>query len=161
MNPTALIDILEKSARKPVADIALELNTTEAAVHEEIQRLEAEGIILGYHAVVDAETAGRQHVTAMIEVRITPERGGGFDRLATRISKFDQVRSCYLVSGGYDLLVIVEGTDLRDVANFVSQKLSSLEGVLSTATHFQLKTYKQDHLLLQREADRPRLPVTP
>ncbi|MEM9016486.1 MAG: Lrp/AsnC ligand binding domain-containing protein, partial [Verrucomicrobiota bacterium] len=96
-----------------------------------------------------------------IEVKLTPERDGGFDRLARRIAKFDQVSSCYLMSGSYDLAVIVEGDDLREVARFVSEKLSSLDGVLSTATHFQLKIYKQSGFLASDSHEDERLPVTP
>jgi DNA-binding Lrp family transcriptional regulator len=101
------------------------------------------------------------NVRAFIEVKVTPERGGGFDRLALRIARFDQVVSCYLASGGYDLMVVVEGTDLREVARFVSERLSTLDGVLSTATHFQLKTYKQNGFLFEGEAGVERLAVSP
>ncbi len=94
-------------------------------------------------------------------MRLTPERGGGFDRLAMRIARFDQVVSCYLASGGYDLMVVVEGGDLREVARFVSEKLSSLDGVLSTATHFRLKTYKENGFLFESEASPERLAVAP
>ena len=119
------------------------------------------GAILGYHAIVDPEIAGADRVTAFIEVKLVPERDGGFDRLALRISKFDQVRSCYLMSGGYDLMVIVDGKSLQDVASFVSEKLSTLEGVTSTGTHFHLKTYKQDGFLANSDAEPVRLPVSP
>ena len=101
------------------------------------------------------------NVAALIEVKLTPEREGGFDRLAERIAKFDQVSSCYLMSGGYDLAVFVEGEDLREVARFVTEKLSTLDGVLSTATHFQLKVYKQSGFLAASEVETDRLAVTP
>jgi len=122
---------------------------------------EADGTILGYSAVVDRLKAGDRRVTALIEVRISPERDGGFDRLARRISKFDQVRDCFLMSGGYDLAVIVEGKDLLDVATFVSEKLSTLGGVLSTATRFELKAYKENGFLANGGGDEERLPVAP
>jgi uncharacterized protein with GYD domain len=108
---------------------------------------------------VSAAIAGWE--AAFIEVKVTPERGGGFDRLAMRISRFDQVVSCYLASGGYDLMVVVEGGDLREVARFVSEKLSTLEGVISTATHFRLKTYKENGFLFARETNSERLSVSP
>ena len=100
-------------------------------------------------------------VTAFIEVSITPERGGGFDRLAERIARFDEVKSCWLMSGGYDLAIIVEGNHLREIARFVSDKLSTVEGVISTATRFRLKTYKQNGVLLAPPVAVERLPVTP
>jgi DNA-binding Lrp family transcriptional regulator len=111
--------------------------------------------------VVNEEKLGHDVVRAMIEVKITPERGGGFDKLAERISRYEEVRSCHLMSGGYDLLVEVEGTDLRDVAAFVSEKLSTIQGVLSTATHFVLRAYKEQGLLMKRDAVEERLQVAP
>src|SRR5438067_2155965 len=124
-----LISLLRQNARAPIEDLAKELNLSEAAVAERIAKLESDGIILGYQAVVDPERAKFKAVTACIEVKITPERGGGFDRLATRIAKFSEVQSCYLMSGGYDLLVVVEGDTLQDVATFISEKLSTIKGV--------------------------------
>ena len=111
--------------------------------------------------MVDPEAIGDTSVSAFIEVKVTPERGGGFDRLAMRVARFDQVVSCYLASGGYDLMVVVEGADLREVARFVSEKLSSLDGVISTATHFRLKTYKENGFLFERESQPERLSVSP
>lgn len=139
----ALLELLQEDARLTTAQMADRLGRPESEVSEMVGDLERKGAILGYHAVVDPERAGQRHVSALIEVKLTPERDGGFDRLAQRISRFDQVRTCWLMSGGYDLVVLVEGEDLREVARFVSEKLSSLDGVLSTATHFQLKVYKQ------------------
>ena len=133
----------------------------ESAVSARIRGWEEDGTIRGYHAVVDPESAGDQSVSAFIEVKVTPERGGGFDRLAMRIARFDQVVSCYLASGGYDLMVVVEGDDLRDVARFVSEKLSTLDGVLSTATHFRLKTYKENGFIFEQEPSTERLAVAP
>ena len=156
-----LLTLLATDARASHDDIARQLNTSVESVSERIAALEAEGIILGYQAILDEERADSKKVTAVIEVRITPERGGGFDRLATRISRFDQVVSCYLASGGYDLMVVVEGGDLREVARFVSEKLSSLDGVISTATHFRLKTYKENGFIFEKEAATERLAVSP
>ena len=131
------------------------------SVTHRVAAWEKEGVICGYHAVIDSEAAGDTSVSAFIEVKVTPERGGGFDRLAMRIARFEQVVSCYLASGGYDLMVVVEGGDLREVARFVSEKLSSMEGVLSTATHFRLKTYKENGFLFERDVAPERLAVTP
>ena len=111
--------------------------------------------------MIDQDKTGELGVSAFIEVKLTPERGGGFDRMAMRIAKFDQVVSCYLASGGYDLLVVVEGNDLRDVASFVSNKLSTLDGVLSTATHFRLKAYKENGFIFETEEPEGRLSVSP
>jgi DNA-binding Lrp family transcriptional regulator len=137
------------------------LNTTEGDVTTRVKAYEADQVILGYRAVLNEEKLGRDIVRAVIEVKITPERGGGFDRLAERIAKYTEVRSCYLMSGGYDLLVIVEGRNLRDVASFVSEKLATIQGVLSTATHFLLKPYKDQGILMKRECNEERLAVTP
>ena len=137
------------------------INVTEDEVAEKISSWEKDRTILGYHAVTNPEILGDTSVSAFIEVRVTPERGGGFDRLAMRIARFDQVVSCYLASGGYDLLVVVEDKDLREVARFVSEKLSSLDGVLSTATHFRLKTYKENGFLFESAPESERLTVSP
>jgi DNA-binding Lrp family transcriptional regulator len=137
------------------------LNSTETDVTAKIKRYEADQVILGYRTVLNEERLGLQIVRAVIEVKITPERGGGFDRLAERIAKYDEVISCYLMSGGYDLLVVVEGENLREVATFVSEKLATIQGVISTATHFMLKPYKEQRVLMSREHDDQRLAVTP
>ncbi|HEY5751610.1 MAG TPA: Lrp/AsnC family transcriptional regulator [Chthoniobacterales bacterium] len=161
MNDSKLLDILQENAHASKDDIARQLNSTVAEVTQRIAELEKDGIILGYQAILDEERADSKNVTAVIEVRITPERGGGFDRLADRISQFQQVRSCYLMSGGYDLMVVVEGNDLREIAMFVTEKLSTIEGVLSTATSFRLKTYKSNGILARKEAASGRLAVAP
>jgi DNA-binding Lrp family transcriptional regulator len=156
-----LIHILRQNARITTEDIAKELNLPAAAVAERIARLENEGIILGYHTVIDSQKANDGLVTAVVEVKITPERGGGFDRLASRIAKFQEVQSCYLMSGGYDLLVVVEGRTLQEIATFIAEKLSTIKGVISTATRFRLKTYKENNVSLTREEKSQRLAVTP
>ena len=157
----ALLELLQNDARLSTSRLADRLGRTEAEVAAMIADLQAKGAILGYHAVVDPERAGQRHVSALIEVKLTPERDGGFDRLAQRIARFDQVTSCYLMSGGYDLAVLVEGEDLREVARFVSEKLSTLDGVLSTATHFQLKVYKQSGFIAGEAHIDERLAVSP
>ena len=156
-----LLEILHKNAKYTASQLAEMLADDEAAVAARVAAWEEDGTILGYQAILNSEKAGNEGVIAFIEVKLTPERGGGFDRLAQRISKFDQVTDCYLLSGSYDLLVTVEGSTLRDTARFVSEKLSTLEGVISTATHFQLKTYKQNGLMMHSEASEKRLPVAP
>ncbi len=156
-----LIQLLQINSNRSPSELAGILSITEDEVRQRIAAAEADGTILGYNAVVDRQRAGYRGVSALIEVRITPEREGGFDRLARRIAKFDQVRECYLMSGGYDLAVLVEGKDLLDVANFVAEKLSTLGGVLSTATHFQLKGYKQSGFLVNGSGEEERLPVSP
>jgi DNA-binding Lrp family transcriptional regulator len=156
-----LIALLRRNARASTEDLAKELNTTPAAVVERIAKLEADGLVLGYTAVVDPHRVHSDTVTAAIEVSITPERGGGFDRLAQRISKFAEVQSCYLMSGGYDLLVIVEGPTLQEVATFISEKLATIKGVISTATRFRLKAYKENGVPLTREVGPERLAVSP
>ena len=156
-----LLQLLRSKARHTDAELAELLSLSPAQVQERIAAWEKDGTILGYQAVVDSQKVSGSIVTAVVEVKITPERGGGFDRLAMRIARFDQVASCYLASGGYDLMVVVEGKDLRDVARFVSEKLSTLDGVLSTATHFRLKTYKEKGFLFDHEARSERLAVAP
>ena len=156
-----LLTLLQQNALASHADLAAQLNLSPQEVTRRLAAYEADGIILGYQTIIDAEKLGDQLVTAVIEVKITPEREGGFDRMANRISKFREVRSCHLMSGGYDLLVFVEGGSLREVASFVSEKLSPLGGVLSTATHFRLKTYKENGVLLAGPEKAERLAVAP
>jgi DNA-binding Lrp family transcriptional regulator len=156
-----LLRILQQDATVSREDLARQLNLSLEEVQARIAALEKDGVIRGYQAIVDRERLDQNTVTAFIEVRITPERGGGFDRTAQRIAKFDQVVSCYLISGGYDLLVVVQGGSLREVASFVSEKLSTIESVISTATHFRLKAYKENGALLTNEAPEERLPVSP
>ena len=135
------------------------LGMSESEVDAELSRLKAEEILLGWRPVLNPERAQENIVRAVIEVKISPERDGGFDRLATRIARFDAVESCYLMSGSYDLLVFAVGNDLRDVASFVSERLASVEGVLSTATHFMLRAYKEQGHLLLSSVDREDKPA--
>jgi DNA-binding Lrp family transcriptional regulator len=156
-----LLKLLATDASLTPAQLGAMLGTTELETRNAIKQLEADRSILGYRAVLNEEKLGRDIVRAVIEVRITPERGGGFDKLAERISRYSEVRSCHLMSGGYDLLVEVEGKNLREVAAFVSEKLATIQGVLSTATHFVLRAYKEQGVLMQREDVEERLSVTP
>lgn len=156
-----LLNLIRRQARLSNAELAQQVSLTEAEVAARIAAWEIDGTIRGYQTMIDPAQDAAERVTAFIEVRLTPERGGGFDRLARRIARFEQVTSCYLASGGYDLLVLVEGQDLYAVAAFVAEKLSSIEGVISTATHFRLKSYKENGFLFGEQADLERLPVTP
>lgn len=162
MNPVLKL-LIEGGSLSP-AQMAQVAGMSEAEINQHLEQLKKDKIFLGWRPVLDLsrEAAAAATVRAVIEVRITPERGGGFNRHAERISRFDEVESCYLMSGGYDLLVFVKGASLQKVASFVSEKLSTIEGVLSTATHFQLRCYKdQGYLLEQGEPEGTRLTVAP
>jgi DNA-binding Lrp family transcriptional regulator len=155
---SSVLQLILEGERLDTAQMAQVLDLSEAEVRAEIERLQAEHILLGWRPVLNPERAQEDIVRAVIEVKISPERDGGFDRLAARISQFDAVESCYLMSGSYDLLIFATGKDLREVASFVSERLASVEGVLSTATHFMLRAYKeQGHLLLSptESGDKP------
>ncbi len=157
----ALIDLLQQNALMPRADMARLLDKDPAELDSVIAKLEAEGVILGYQAIINREKWDTEKVTAIIEVKITPERDGGFDRIASRIAKFEEVQSCYLVSGGYDLLIVIEAASLRNAAAFVAEKLSTIGAVQATATHFRLKTYKENGTFHQLETAAERLSVSP
>ncbi|HAW15971.1 MAG TPA: AsnC family transcriptional regulator [Clostridiales bacterium] len=139
-----LLRLLEKDARTSPKDAALMLGVSEEEVAAEIKKLTDDKIILGYKAQIDWEKTYPDHVTAMIEVRITPARNQGFDHIAQVLSQYDKVKACYLMSGGFDLMLIYEDDNLKDIASFVYNKVATLEGVLSTATHFILKKYKDN-----------------
>jgi DNA-binding Lrp family transcriptional regulator len=157
-----LLELLLNGENLSTAQMAQLLNLSETEIRAEIDRLIAEGVLLGYRPILHPDAEGEGRVRAVIEVKITPEREGGFDRLALRISRFDEVESCYLMSGGYDLLVFVSGRTLREVATFVSERLSTLGGVISTATHFLLRPYKEKgFLLVQSDAPADRPAVSP
>jgi DNA-binding Lrp family transcriptional regulator len=156
-----ILKLLQENAALQPAQLAKMLNLPEAEIAGKIKAYEEGEVILGYRAILNEEKLGQDIVRAVIEVKITPERGGGFDRLAERIAKYAEVRSCYLMSGGYDLLVVVEGASLREVATFVSEKLATIQGVVSTATHFMLKVYKEQGLLIHAEANEERLAISP
>ncbi len=137
-----ILELLEKDSRITVPEIAVCLGKTEEEVANVIEEYEKQGVIVGYTTMINWEKTEREKVTALIEVKITPKQLEGFDRAAERIYKFPEVTSCYLMSGGFDLTVIIEGKTMKEVAMFVSQKLAPLESVLSTSTHFVLKKYK-------------------
>lgn len=156
-----LLAIVEKNSRIDLKELAVILGTEEITIANELAAMEAEGVICGYHTLIDWEKTSIEKVTALIEVRVTPQRGQGFDSIAERIYKYPEVRSVYLISGGYDLMVILEGKSLREVSNFVSDKLSTLDTVLSTATHFILKKYKDHGTILNLKKDDEREMITP
>ena len=146
-----LLHLLKTNARLSNAELADMLGKTEQAVSEEIRRLEKKGVICGYTAIVNEELTKSTEVEALIELRVTPKRDCGFDDIAKTIMMYDEVESVSLMSGMYDLALTVKGESLKDVAMFVSQRLSAMEGVLATATHFVLKRYKEKGILIEDE----------
>ena len=157
-----IIKLMLEGGSLNTSQMAQVLKLSEADVERELADLKKQGVLLGVRPVLNLSHEDSGVVRAVIEVRITPERGGGFNRLAERIGRFDEVESCYLMSGGYDLLVFVNGASLQRVAAFVSEKLSTLEGVLSTATHFMLRSYKEQGFLMDvKPEEAERLKVAP
>ena len=148
-----LLGFLEKNSRLTAADLAVMTGFSESAVEEEISNMTNERVICGYNTLINWDKTDKDYVTALIEVKVTPQRGQGFDTFAERIYGFDEVKAVYLMSGGFDLTVIVEGRNIREVAYFVSDKLAPLESVLSTATHFVLKKYKDHGIILENAED--------
>ncbi|MBR6770029.1 MAG: Lrp/AsnC family transcriptional regulator [Lachnospiraceae bacterium] len=156
-----ILTIIEKNSRMDIKELAVILGVEEIAVVNELAAMEAEGIICGYHTMIDWEKTSIEKVTALIEVRVTPQRGQGFDHIAERIYKYPEVNSVYLISGGFDLMVTLEGKSLKEVSTFVSDKLSTLDTVLSTATHFILKKYKDHGTILTKKSEDEREKITP
>ncbi|HAP93234.1 MAG TPA: AsnC family transcriptional regulator [Desulfotomaculum sp.] len=156
-----VLEILESDARLSAGEIAIMLSMEEEEIQRVIKELEKKKVILKYMTLVNWEKAGEEKVLAMIEVRVTPQRDTGFDAVAERIYRFPQVRSMHLMSGAYDLAVFVEGQNMREVSHFVATKLATIEGVLSTTTHFVLRTYKQDGVILEDGEKDRRLAVSP
>lgn len=146
-----LLKLLDTNARLTTAEMATMLGTTEDAVKAQMAELEEAGVVRGYKALIDWDRTDRKYVTALIELRVTPQRNYGFDDLAERIMKFEEVETVYLMSGGFDLLVIVNGCTFKDVAMFVAKRLSTLDSVVSTATHFVLRRYKDRGVLFLGE----------
>jgi DNA-binding Lrp family transcriptional regulator len=156
-----ILKAIEKNSRIDLKELSIMLGEEEIDVVNEIAAMEAEGIICGYHTLIDWEKTSIEKVSALIEVRVTPQRGQGFDTIAEPIYKYPEVNSVYLISGGFDLLVSLEGKSLKEVSNFVSDKLSTLDTVLSTATHFILKKYKDHGTILAKKYVDERLKMTP
>ena len=144
---TEILKLLEKDARLTADQIAIMLGCEKSQVVEAIDELEKNGTILGYKSIVDWEKTDRESVTAMIDVKLTPQQNRGFDRVAEKIYNYPEVKSVYLMSGAYDLSVLIEGKTMKEVALFVSQKLATIEAVISTATHFVLHKYKDKGVL--------------
>ncbi len=156
-----ILTTLEKDSRISPSELAVRLGVDEATIVNETAALEKEGIICGYLTLINWEKTSDELVTALIEVKVTPQRGNGFDSIAQRIYRFDEVRAVYLMSGGFDFTVIVEGKTMREAALFVSEKLSTLESVISTATHFVLKRYKDHGVIFEEQKKDERIRITP
>lgn len=156
-----LLSLIEKNSKMSLKELAVLLGADELEIANEMEALEKEGVICGYHTLIDWDKTKSEKVTALIEVRVTPQRGQGFDKIAERIYKYPEVRSVYLISGGFDLLVTLEGKSLKEISAFVSDKLSTLESVLSTATHFILKKYKDHGTILDKKHEDEREVITP
>lgn len=156
-----LLSIIEKNSRINTKELSILLGVEEIDVINEMSKLEQEGIICGYHTLIDWEKTSIEKVTALIEVRVTPQRGQGFDKIAERIYNYPEVKSVYLISGGFDLLITLEEKSLKEISAFVSDKLSTLDSVLSTATHFILKKYKDHGTIVDKKKEDNREVITP
>ncbi|MFQ9509674.1 MAG: Lrp/AsnC family transcriptional regulator [Lachnospiraceae bacterium] len=156
-----ILAIIEKNSRINVHDLAVLLGESEIAVANAIGEMERDNVICGYHTLINWDNTSEEKVVALIEVKVTPQRGMGFDKIAERIYNYSEVNACYLMSGAFDFTVILEGKTMREVAQFVSDKLATLDAVLSTATHFVLKKYKDHGTVLAQENKDERMLVTP
>lgn len=156
-----LLELLEHDARRPVNELAPILGKSEYEVEQDIKRLEKDRIILSYNTLINWEKFGDEFVTGIIEINLTPQREVGFDAIAERIYRYDEVKSVYLMSGSFDLMVIIEGKSLKEIANFVTTRLATIEGVTQTRTHFMLKAYKKDGVIVDDEERDRRLVVSP
>ncbi|MBR5127950.1 MAG: Lrp/AsnC family transcriptional regulator [Roseburia sp.] len=156
-----ILTFIEKNSRIDLKELAIILGVDENVVLNELQAMEEEHVICGYHTLIDWDKVGVDKVMAMIEVRVTPQRGLGFDKVAERIYNYPEVNAVYLISGGFDFMVTIEGKTLKDVAQFVSEKLSTLDTVLSTKTNFILKKYKDHGTILAERPKDERIQMTP
>ena len=156
-----LLSVIERNSRIDLKELAVILGVDEQRVLDELTALEKEGVICGYHTLINWEKTPTEKVSALIEVRVTPQRGQGFDHIAERIYNYPEVRAVYLISGGYDLLVTLEEKSLKEISMFVTDKLSTLDSVLSTATHFILKKYKDHGTILDKKHTDSREIITP
>ncbi len=156
-----LLEILQNNAKATDKEIANMTGLTEKEVKKEIKKLEKKGIILGYNTTINWENAGIESVHALVDVKVTPERSRGYDAIAERIYRFPEVKTLYLVSGMYDLSVLVEGKTMKEVANFVSEKLAPLEQIQGTITHFLLKKYKENGIIFEEKEENKRLAISP
>ena len=156
-----ILTVIERNSRINIKELAVLLDSEETLIANEIQDMETEGVICGYHTLIDWSKTSGERVNALIEVKVSPQRGIGFDSIAERIYKYPEVNSVYLMSGGFDLMVIMEGRTMQDVAGFVTMKLSTLDTVLSTSTHFILKKYKDYGTVLAKKREDIREKMTP
>ena len=156
-----ILAVIEKNSRIDLKDLAALLGEDEAAVAKEIEEMEKENIICGYHTLINWDNTDEEKVVALIEVKVTPQRGMGFDTIAERIYQYSEVTSVYLMSGAYDFMVIVEGKAMQEVARFVSEKLGPMNSVLSTATHFVMKKYKEHGTVMCEKPEDERMLITP
>ena len=156
-----ILRMLEKNSKIDLHDLAIMMGTDEALILQEIEKMEQEGVICGYPTLINWDKTDMEKVTAFIEVRVTPQRGKGFEKLAERITNYPEVKALYLMSGGYDFALFLEGKTLKEVSMFVATKLSTLEAVAGTATHFVLKKYKDPGMILIEKQEHSRMKVTP
>ena len=156
-----ILSVIEKNSRIDIAELAILLGEDEVTVANEISDMEKEGVICGYHTLINWDKTNNEKVNALIEVRVTPQKGMGFDNIAERIYQFSEVNAVYLMSGSFDFTVFIEGRTMRDVAQFVSDKLAPMDSVLSTATHFVLKKYKDHGTILSAKKKDERQLITP
>lgn len=156
-----ILTMLEKNSRMDLHDMAVMLGVSDIVLANEIGRMEKENVICGYHTLIDWDKTSEEKVTALIEVKVTPQRGHGFDSLAERIYNYEEVTAVYLMSGSYDFTIIIEGKTMKSVARFVSEKLATLEAVISTATLFVLKKYKDHGIIMGEKSKDERIKVTP
>ena len=156
-----ILSVIEKNSRIDIEELAILLGEDERAIANEIADMEKEGVICGYHTLINWDKTNNEKVNALIEVRVTPQKGMGFDNIAERIYQFSEVNAVYLMSGSFDFTVFIEGRTMRDVAQFVSDKLAPMDSVLSTATHFVLKKYKDHGTILSAKKKDERQLITP
>ncbi|MCI6017981.1 MAG: Lrp/AsnC family transcriptional regulator [Clostridiales bacterium] len=156
-----ILSVIEKNSRISIEDLAVLLGEPVEAVAQAVMEMEHDKVICGYHTIINWDKVETQKVNALIEVRVTPQRNLGFDKIAERIYNFPEVESIYLMSGGFDFVIFLEGKTLQEVAEFVSSKLSTLESVLSTATHFVLKKYKDHGTIIAEQPKKERMLITP
>lgn len=155
-----ILELIEKDAKLSSDDLCKMLGASKSDVEEKLENFHKDNVIVGYNALINWDKTKVDKVTAVIEVKVTPQRGEGFDKIAERIYRFNEVSACYLMSGGFDLAVVVEGVTMKEVALFVAMKLSPLESVQSTATHFILKKYKDRNIILEEEKRDERIKIT-
>jgi len=156
-----ILRIIEKNSKITPEELAIMLGSSVEEIRTALVEMETDKVICGYPTLIDWDKVSGEKITALIEVKVTPQRGQGFDRIAERIFKFDEVETVYLMSGGFDLTVIIRGKSMREVAGFVSEKLAPMEAILSTATHFVLKRYKENGIVMQNDEQDERMIVSP